>query len=194
MKNSAYVLVYGFILFSNSYRAWKSGSKGLKTSFGNCYLEIWTLVSWVSIQWANMDKWGSQYIMFLVQVRECYYSLFAHLLNWLFFCYFENKFRFHESCFCNHYEEKQKAKILLLSIVFSFIRSHFFFNKKPKSYCSQQGSEDLIIVHEALEYGDCRLSLAVSSSSFTSSTLICYVMIMNLSIVIFWHCQLILSN
>jgi len=25
-----------------------------------------------------------------------------------------------------------------------------------------QGNEDLIIVHEALEYGDCRLSLAVS--------------------------------
>lgn len=26
-----------------------------------------------------------------------------------------------------------------------------------------QGNEDLIIVHEALDYGDCRLSLAVSN-------------------------------
>ena len=25
-----------------------------------------------------------------------------------------------------------------------------------------QGNEDLIVVHEALEYGDCRLSIAVS--------------------------------
>lgn len=28
---------------------------------------------------------------------------------------------------------------------------------------SWQGNEDLIIVHDALEYGDCRLSLAVSN-------------------------------
>lgn len=28
---------------------------------------------------------------------------------------------------------------------------------------SWQGNEDLIIVHDALDYGDCRLSLAVSN-------------------------------
>lgn len=63
------------------------------------------------------------------------------------FHYFEYKLYFAE--LATIMKKSKQFKILLISIVIFF---------------PPQGNEDLIVVHEALEYGDCRLSLAVSFS------------------------------
>lgn len=56
-----------------------------------------------------------------------------------------------------------------LDITFSIcVLKRIGSSKFPSKFCCicyfSQGNEDLIIVHDALEYGDCHLSLAVSHS------------------------------